>query len=101
MTAELMDTLVDHAAGNYRLLMTMAAELLAYGMSQEVAQLDEKFYLELFHPRQRPAAEESEGSRMIAESHQPLPVVRIGEITRQENTQRWLIEPLWGVRRSV
>ena len=25
MTAELMDTLVDHSAGNYRLLMTMGA----------------------------------------------------------------------------
>lgn len=48
MTAELMDTLVDHSAGNYRLLMTMGAELLAYGMAHEVAQLDEKFYLELF-----------------------------------------------------
>jgi type II secretory pathway predicted ATPase ExeA len=50
MTAELRDTLVDHAAGNYRLLMTMAGELLAYGMSREVAQLDEKLYLELFQP---------------------------------------------------
>jgi type II secretory pathway predicted ATPase ExeA len=50
MTAELMDTLVDHAAGNYRLLMTMGGELLAYGMAHEVAQLDEKFYLELYQP---------------------------------------------------
>jgi hypothetical protein len=33
---------------------------------------------------------------MIAEHHQPLPVVRVGEITREENTHRWLIEPLWG-----
>jgi len=49
MTSELMDTLVDHAAGNYRLMMTMAAELLAYGIAEEVTQLDEKFYLELFH----------------------------------------------------
>jgi type II secretory pathway predicted ATPase ExeA len=55
MTTELMDVLVDHCAGNYRLLMTMGAELLAHGMAQEVAQLDEKFYLELFQP-QRPAA---------------------------------------------
>ena len=51
MTTELLDTLVDHAAGNYRLLMTMGGELLAYGMTHEVAQLDEKFYLELFHPQ--------------------------------------------------
>ena len=55
MTAELMDTLVDHCAGNYRLLMTMAAELLAYGMAHEVEQLDEKLYLELFQPK-RPRA---------------------------------------------
>jgi len=51
MTAPLMDALVDHCAGNYRLLMTMGGELLAYGMAHEVAQLDEKFYLELFHPQ--------------------------------------------------
>lgn len=49
MTAELRDTLVDHCAGNYRVLMTMSAELLAYGMAHEVQQLDEKFYLEVFH----------------------------------------------------
>lgn len=57
MTAELRDTLVDHAAGNYRLLMTMGGELLAYGMAHEAAQLDEKSYLEVFQPtRPRPAA---------------------------------------------
>jgi type II secretory pathway predicted ATPase ExeA len=50
MTPELRDTLVDHAIGNYRLLMTMAGELLAYGMVHEVAQLDEKLYLEVFQP---------------------------------------------------
>jgi type II secretory pathway predicted ATPase ExeA len=50
MTAELMDALVDHAAGNYRLLMTMGAELLAHGMTREVEQLDEKSYLEVFQP---------------------------------------------------
>jgi general secretion pathway protein A len=56
MTAELMEALVDHSAGNYRSLMIMAGELLAYGMAQEVAQLDEKCYLEVFQPRNsRPA----------------------------------------------
>jgi hypothetical protein len=55
MTTELMDALVDHCAGNYRLLMTMGAELLAYGMAHEAAQLDEKFYLELFHPQRPPS----------------------------------------------
>jgi general secretion pathway protein A len=52
MTAQLMDTLVDHSAGNYRLLMTMSAELLAYGMAHEFGQLDERVYLEVFQPRQ-------------------------------------------------
>jgi type II secretory pathway predicted ATPase ExeA len=51
MTAELRDTLVDHCAGNYRLLMTMSAELLAYGLAHEVQQLDEKFYLEVFQAK--------------------------------------------------
>jgi general secretion pathway protein A len=55
MTSELIDTLVDHAAGNYRLLMTMSAELLAHGLADEAEQLDEKFYLEVFQP-QRPRA---------------------------------------------
>jgi general secretion pathway protein A len=57
MTAQLMDTLVDHSAGNYRLLMTMGGELLAYGMAHEIERLDEKLYLELFQPkRPRPAS---------------------------------------------
>jgi hypothetical protein len=51
MTAELMETLVDHGAGNYRVLMIMSGELLAYGMAHEVAQLDEKCYLEVYQPR--------------------------------------------------
>jgi general secretion pathway protein A len=56
MTAELMDTLVDRSAGNYRALMIMGAELLAHGMAHDVAQLDEKSYLEVFEPRNpRPA----------------------------------------------
>ncbi len=56
MTAELMETLVDHSAGNYRSLMIMGGELLAYGMAHDVTQLDEKCYLEVFQPRNsRPA----------------------------------------------
>ena len=51
MTAELMEALVDHSSGNYRLLMNMGGELLAYGMANDVAQLDEKCYLEVFQPR--------------------------------------------------
>jgi hypothetical protein len=56
MTAERMDMQVDHSEGNYRLLMIMGGELLAYGMAHEVAQLDEKCYLEVYQPRNtRPA----------------------------------------------
>ena len=51
MTAELAETLVDHSAGNYRLLMILGGELLAHGMAHEVAQLDEKCYLEVYQPR--------------------------------------------------
>jgi general secretion pathway protein A len=51
MTAELMDTLVDHSAGNYRVLMTMGAELLAHGTAHEIGQLDEKCYLEVYQPK--------------------------------------------------
>ena len=51
MTRELKEALVDHSAGNYRLLMTMSAELLAHGMAHEVRQLDEKLYLEVFEPK--------------------------------------------------
>lgn len=56
MTAQLKDTLVDHSVGNYRVLMTMAGELLAYGMANDIKQLDEKAYLEVFQSSQpRPA----------------------------------------------
>jgi general secretion pathway protein A len=48
MTPQLRHTLCDHAAGNYRILTTMAAELLAVGAQREIAQLDEKLYLDVF-----------------------------------------------------
>jgi general secretion pathway protein A len=49
MTSALMDTLAEHAAGNCRVLMSMAGELLIEGMSRERDQLDEKLYLEVFN----------------------------------------------------
>lgn len=48
MTPELRHTLCDHAAGNYRILTTLAAELLAAAAQRELPQLDEKLYLEVF-----------------------------------------------------
>ena len=50
MTPELMQTLCDHAVGNYRVLTSMAAELLATAAQRELTQLDEKLYLEVFEP---------------------------------------------------
>lgn len=48
MTQELMQTVCDHAMGNYRVLCTMAQELLATAARQEKTQLDEQLYLECF-----------------------------------------------------
>ena len=48
MTPELMHTVCDHAMGNYRVLTTMAAELLAAAAQRELLQLDEKLYLDVF-----------------------------------------------------
>lgn len=48
MTPALQQTLCDHAAGNYRILTTLAAELLATAAQRNLPQLDEKLYLEVF-----------------------------------------------------
>ena len=48
MTKELMATLADHAMGNYRVLTTMAGELLSAAAQREIPQLDEKLFLEVF-----------------------------------------------------
>jgi AAA domain len=42
------------------------------------------------------AEEESEGVKMPVNADQVLPVVRVGEIKSPDNTQRWLVEELWG-----
>ena len=55
MTPALRHTLCDHAAGNYRILTTMAAELLAAATQRELPQLDEKLYLEVFAQPEAPA----------------------------------------------
>ncbi len=50
MSEGLITALCEHAAGNYRALCNMAAELLAEGLRREIPQLDEKLYLEVFAP---------------------------------------------------
>jgi general secretion pathway protein A len=57
MTTELKATLADHAAGNYRILMNLADELLANGLDRDLPRLDEKLFLESFsQPAPKPVA---------------------------------------------
>jgi len=60
MTAELITTLCEHAAGNLRALMNLAGELLVAGAQREARQLDEKLFLEVFAAH-APAAEPAKG----------------------------------------
>ena len=48
MTSGLKQTLVEHAGGNIRVLNNMAAELLAIAAQKELAQMDEKLFLQVF-----------------------------------------------------
>ncbi len=48
MSATLKETLVEHAAGNLRMLNNMAAELLAKAATEELTQMDEKLFLSIF-----------------------------------------------------
>lgn len=48
MTTELKATLADHSAGNYRVLMNLADELLMAALDRDLPRLDEKLYLETF-----------------------------------------------------
>jgi hypothetical protein len=58
---QLRHTLVDHAAGNYRIFIAMAAELLMTAAQRDITVLDEKLYLQVFaapqtqQPRRRAA----------------------------------------------
>jgi general secretion pathway protein A len=48
MTPGLRQTLCDHAAGNYRILMTLAGEMLTVAARRDLGVLDEKLYLDVF-----------------------------------------------------
>jgi general secretion pathway protein A len=48
MTKPLKHTLCDHAAGNYRVLATLAAELLSAAAQRDLPQLDEQLYFQVF-----------------------------------------------------
>jgi general secretion pathway protein A len=55
MTPGLLQALCEHAAGNLRLLMNMANDLLAAACQQEREALDEKLYFEVFALDPKPA----------------------------------------------
>ncbi len=65
MTRELIETLVEHSMGNYRVLMNTALDLFLAGAREEKAQLDEKLFLETFQtpPAARREAGERKGHR--------------------------------------
>jgi len=54
MTAELKATLADHSAGNYRVLMNLADELLAAAAERELPRLDERLFLDVFGQAPKP-----------------------------------------------
>jgi general secretion pathway protein A len=59
MTKELRHTLVDHAAGNYRIFVSMAGELLMSAAQREITTLDEKLYLQVFARPETPTGRRS------------------------------------------
>ena len=56
MSPGLLQALCEHAAGNLRLLMNMAHDLLSAAAQQERDQLDEKLFFEVFNPDPRPSS---------------------------------------------
>ena len=48
LTQDLIHALLDLAAGNNRIITTMAAELLAEGMAREQSQIDEQLFFDVF-----------------------------------------------------
>ena len=56
LSPSLLQTLCEHAAGNLRLLMNMANDLLAAALQQEREQIDEKLFFEVFALDPKPAA---------------------------------------------
>jgi type II secretory pathway predicted ATPase ExeA len=63
MTAELKRTVCEHALGNYRILAGLGADLLSAAAQRDLAQLDEKLYLEIFAPPKSAGASRAARSR--------------------------------------
>ena len=54
LSAGLLDALAEHAAGNYRVLMNMANDLLSAALQRELEQIDEKLFFEVFATPPKP-----------------------------------------------
>lgn len=63
MTQQLRNALVDHSAGNHRILIGMAGELLMYAAQHELTVLDEKLYMQVFANQQTSGNRRTAGSR--------------------------------------
>jgi type II secretory pathway predicted ATPase ExeA len=50
MSTELRSVLAEHAAGNYRVMMNLAYELLIAAAERELPRLDEKLFFDVFAP---------------------------------------------------
>lgn len=62
MSDELMNTLCDHSVGNYRIMTTLANELLEEACRQKLTHLDEKLYFKVFaHSAQKNTANKQSG----------------------------------------
>ena len=75
MPDALRETLVEHAAGNYRSLMSMADELLHAAIKKQAKQIDETLYLELYG-RRPTSAPKRRGRRPVAPRAQDRPSPR-------------------------
>jgi hypothetical protein len=68
-TAEVMTTIAGHAAGNLRVLATMANELLLVAARREISQIDQKLYFEVFR---RPTSSQGQSANHGRPKHQDL-----------------------------
>ncbi len=55
LSSPLLQTLCEHAAGNLRLLMNLAHDLLAAALHQERDQIDEQLFFQVFALDPKPA----------------------------------------------
>ena len=65
MSEGLMQTLCDHSVGNYRIMTTLANELLEEACKQKRTQLDEKLYFEVFHQSAKKSSPKNQPGRSI------------------------------------